>query len=104
MNINPFELMKQLGSIESQMKAMKEDLAKLTSTGSSGAGLVEVTVNGEYKVVNLSINPVIIDKNEHDTLEVLIQSAFNDATQKLKDIIEDYTRRKLAQAGIGDKK
>lgn len=94
--------MKQLGSIEGQMKQMKEEMSKLTSTGSAGAGLVEVTINGDFQVQKISINEIMIDKNEKDTLEVLIQSAFNDATQKMKSIIEDATRRKLQQAGLGN--
>ena len=95
--------MKQLGSIEGQMKSMKEEISKLTATGSSGAGLVEVTLNGDYQIISMKINPVIIDKNEQDTLEVLIQSAFNDATAKLKNNIEDYTKRKIAQSGLASK-
>lgn len=82
------------------MKQMKEEMSKLTSTGSAGAGLVEITINGDFIVQKIDINPVMIDKNEKDTLEVLIQSAFNDATVKMKAIIEDATRRRLQAAGV----
>ena len=95
--------MKQLGSIEGQMKVMKEEISKLTATGSSGAGLVEVTLNGDYQILSMHINPVIIEKSEQDTLEVLIQSAFNDATAKLKNNIEEYGKRKLAASGLAGK-
>ena len=93
-------MMKQLGSLESQMKQMKEEMSKFTATGSAGAGLVEVTVNGDFLVQKIEINPVMIDKEEKGTLEVLIQSAFNDAINKLRVIIEEETRRKLQSAGL----
>lgn len=93
--------MKQLGTIESKMKGMKEEISKITAVGSSGAGLVEVELNGDYQVLRFTINPVIIDKNEKNTMEVLIQSAFNDATQKIKGLIEEYTVRELQKSGIG---
>ena len=101
MNINPFEMMKQLGSLESRMKAMKEEISKITAEGSSGAGLVSVTLNGEYQVQKFSINPVIIEKSEKDTMEVLIQSAFNDASQKIKKISEEFMMRELQNSGLG---
>ena len=101
MNLNPFEMMKQLGTRESRMKGMKEEISKITADGSSGAGLVEVTLNGDYQVLKFSINPVIIEKSEKDTMEVLIQSAFNDASQKIRKLTEEYTIRELQKSGIG---
>ena len=38
-----------MGSLQSQMKTIKEEIAKITATGSAGAGLVEATVNGATK-------------------------------------------------------
>ena len=80
---------------------MKEEISKITADGSSGAVLVEVTLNGDYQVLKFSINPVIIEKSEKDTMEVLIQSAFNDASQKIRKLTEEYTIRELQKSGIG---
>ena len=100
LNFNPFELMKQMGTIEAQMKTIKEQLAKLTVTGSAGAGMVEVTINGEYQVLSVDVAEIIIDKNEKEMLQVMIASAFNDASNKMKSIIEDFTKREAAKLGI----
>ena len=94
---NPFEMMKQLAQIEKMMKSMKADLPKMTAVGSSGAGLVEVTINGDMQVQELHINPVIIEKDQKDMMEVLIQSAFNDAIQKIKANMEDAVKRSITQ-------
>ncbi len=88
-------MMKQLGQIEKYMKETSDEVQKLTATGSAGAGLVEVTVNGKFQVVSLNINPVILDKQQKDMAEVLIQSAFNEAITKLTAIIEERARRML---------
>ena len=98
--MNPFELLKQMGTIETQMKTIKEQLSLLTATGSSGAGLVEVSINGDYHVERIEINPVMLNPDDKSTLEVLLVSAFNDATEKMKSNIEDYTRQKLSSMGI----
>ncbi len=90
-------MMKQLAQIEKMMKSMKADLPKMTAVGSSGAGLVEVTINGDMQVQELHINPVIIEKDQKDMMEVLIQSAFNDAIQKIKANMEDAVKRSITQ-------
>mgnify|MGYP002512131493 CR=1 FL=1 len=92
--------MKKMGTIEAQMKTIKEQLAKLTATGSAGAGMVEVTINGEYQVVSVNIAEIIINKKKKDMLQVMIASAFNDASAKMKTNIEDYTKREAAKLGI----
>ena len=98
--MNPFELLKQMGTIETQMKTIKEQLSLLKATGSSGAGLVEVSINVDYHVERIEINPVMLNPDDKSTLEVLLVSAFNDATEKMKSNIEDYTRQKLSSMGI----
>ncbi|MDY5931409.1 MAG: YbaB/EbfC family nucleoid-associated protein [Candidatus Ornithospirochaeta sp.] len=82
------------------MKTIKEQLSLLKATGSSGAGLVEVSINGDYHVERIEINPVMLNPDDKSTLEVLLVSAFNDATEKMKSNIEDYTRQKLSSMGI----
>lgn len=100
MNINPFELMKQMGTIESKMKSVKDEIEKLTATGSAGAGLVEVTMNGNFKILSINIADIVIDKNEKNTLEVLITSAVNDAGDKIRREVEAYTKRQAEAIGL----
>ena len=90
--MNPFELMKAMGSIQSQMKTIKEEIAKITATGSSGAGLVEATVNGEFAVQKITISDSAMAMNDKNTLEVLIASAVNDAVEKVKAETEAKSR------------
>lgn len=92
--------MKKMGTIEAQMKTIKESLSKLTATGSAGAGMVEVSINGEYQVLSVNVAEIIIDKNEKDMLQVMIASAFNDASNKMKLMIEEFTKREAAKLGI----
>ena len=90
--MNPFELMKAMGSIQSQMKTIKEELSRITATGSAGAGLVEATVNGEFLVQKITISDSAMAMNDKGALEVLIASAVNDATAKVKEATEARSR------------
>ena len=87
-----------MGNLESQMKKLKEKMSSITATGSAGAGMVEVTINGEYQVQSLNINEAIV--GDKTTLEVLVVSAFNDATQKMKLALEEYAKHQASQMGF----
>ena len=101
MTNNPFEFMKQMGTLEAQMKNIKSQLSGITATGNSGAGMVEVTVNGEHKVVSISINDIMLSPENKNMIETLVTSAFNDATDKLNIAVEDFSKRQLQNLGLG---
>jgi len=100
MNFNPFELAKQMGNLETRMKKMKEEISSIKATGYSGAGMVEITINGEYQVSSININESIIDKDDKTTLEVLLISAFNDATNKIKQATEEFAKNQASMMGL----
>ena len=101
MTNNPFEFMKQMGTLEAQMKNIKSQLSGITATGNAGAGMVEVTVNGEHKVVSISINDIMLSPENKNMIETLDTSAFNDATDKLNIAVEDFSKRQLQNLGLG---
>lgn len=83
--MNPFDLIKNMQNLQSQMQQMQSKLEKMRATGSSGAGMVEITVNGKMEVQSIKIAPEIVDPNDIKTLEVLIASAFNGAVQEIQE-------------------
>ena len=93
--------MKQMGTLEAQMKNIKSQLSGITATGNAGAGMVEVTVNGEHKVVSISINDIMLSPENKNLIETLVTSAFNDATDKLNIAVEDFSKRQLQNLGLG---
>ena len=93
--------MKQMGTLEAQMKNIKSQLSGITATGNAGAGMVEVTVNGEHKVLSISINDIMLSPENKNMIETLVTSAFNDATDKLNIAVEDFSKRQLQNLGLG---
>ena len=93
--------MKQMGTLEAQMKNIKSQRSGITATGNAGAGMVEVTVNGEHKVVSISINDIMLSPENKNMIETLVTSAFNDATDKLNIAVEDFSKRQLQNLGLG---
>ena len=54
----------------------------ITVTGSAGAGLVNITVNGKGRVTSVQISEQVYELGDVHTAEVLIAAAFNDAVEK----------------------
>jgi DNA-binding YbaB/EbfC family protein len=89
MNINPFDLMKQ-------MESFQEKLADVSATGSAGGGMVEIDLNGKLEVLAVRIAPEAIEGGDTEMLEDLITAAFSNALEKTKEAI---TREVGAMAG-----
>ena len=83
------------------MKTIKEQLSTITATGNAGAGMVEVTVNGDHRVVSININDIMLSPENKGMVETLVTSAFNDANDKLNTAIEEYTKRQIQNMGLG---
>jgi DNA-binding YbaB/EbfC family protein len=79
-------IMEQARGMQEKMAKIQEDLAQKTITGSSGGGMVLVTVNGQGDVISMSIEKAVIDPGESEMLQDLIVSATNDAIRKSKEL------------------
>lgn len=84
--MNPFELLKNAQTIKENMAKMQEILPTIQATGNAGAGMVEITINGKFTVIDVKIEESVTDDLE--TLQLLIQSAFNDASVKLQQKLQ----------------
>ena len=89
MNINPFDIMKQMGTFQ-------EKLADISATGSAGGGMVQIEMNGKLEVLAVRIAPEALEGGDAELLEDLVTAAFANALEKTKEAI---TREAGAMAG-----
>ena len=78
-------LMKQANQMQLKMKKLQEELATREFTGTSGGGAVTAKVNGDNKVLALTINPEVATGGDVEMLQDLVTSAVNDALKVAKD-------------------
>jgi DNA-binding YbaB/EbfC family protein len=71
------------------MQELNERLRSERVTGSAGAGLIEVEMNGLGQVVRLRIDPTLVERQEREMIEDLVPAAVNDASQKAKQLYAD---------------
>jgi len=79
-------IMEQARGMQEKMAKIQQDLAQKTITGSSGGGMVTVTVNGQGDVLSIAIENAVIDPAEQEMLQDLIVAATNDGIRKAKEL------------------
>lgn len=75
------QLMKQANQMQTRMKKVQEELAQQQYEATSGGGAVTVKVNGEYKMISLTINPEVIKSGDVEMVQDLILTATNEAVK-----------------------
>jgi len=78
-------LMKQANQMQIKMKKLQEELATREFNGTSGGGAVTAKVNGDNKVLALTIDPEVMKGSDVEMLQDLVTSAINDALKVAKE-------------------
>jgi len=86
---NLFKLFKDFQKLQGEIKKIQEELVKEEVTGSSGAGMVEVTVNGKLEVVDVKIEKRLLEGRDMQMLQDLIVAAVNDALRKAQERVRE---------------
>jgi len=76
------KMMKTAQEMQNKMAQMQEDLASISVTGESGAGLVKATANAKGSLTGLDIDASIFNPDEKEVVEDLILAAVKDAQAK----------------------
>jgi len=82
------QLMKQAQEMQANMKKAQEEMASLSVTGESGAGMVRITMTCQHQVQAIEIDDTLVG-DDKEMLEDLITAAFNDAIRKVEKTVQE---------------
>ena len=82
------QLMKQAQQMQADMQKAQEEMASLTVTGESGAGLVRITMTCKHEIKALQIDDSLLS-DDKEMLEDLIIAAFNDAQRRVESTVQE---------------
>jgi len=80
MNINPMELVKQMGLFQEKLNA-------INATGSAGGGMVVIELNGKFEVTAVQISPEIFEGGDVEIVQDLVMAAFSDGLEKIREAL-----------------
>lgn len=96
--------MKGVGNLQKMLKTAKEmqeklqgELAEMRVEGTSGGGMVTVTLDGTKSLMSVRIDPEVVNKEDVEMLQDLILAAFNDAGAK----VDEDVSQKMGKFGMG---
>ncbi len=81
-------MMKKLQDMQAEMTRTQTEVEEAEYSASAGGGAVEVKVNGKHEVLEVKIQPDVVDPDDVEILSDMIMAATNEAIRKAIDTME----------------
>jgi len=78
-------IMKQVQKLTEDRERMEEELAEERIEATSGGGMVTAVVNGVPQLLEVKINPEVVDPDDVEMLQDLVVSAVREALDKASE-------------------
>jgi len=79
-------LMRQAQKMQEEALRAQQEVDESVVEGSASGGMVTVKLSGAKNLLEVKINPAVVDPDDVEMLEDLIVAAVNDATAKADDL------------------
>lgn len=97
--MNSFDLLKNTQAIKEQTEKLKEELASIRVEGSSGGKMVVVTMNGQFEMIDIKLDPICVDNRDVQMLQDLIVAAHKNAMENVQEQIKAKSSSLLGGLG-----
>ena len=79
-------LMKHAHTMGPKMQAAMDELKDRQVTGETGGGMIIVTANGLTQILSVTIDPLLIERNDWEMIGDLLPAAINQAIANSKQL------------------
>jgi DNA-binding YbaB/EbfC family protein len=86
-------ILKQAQEIHGKIAQLQEEMAGKTVETSSGGGMVSIVMNGKQEVLNLRIDPEVVNREDVEMLQDLIVAAVNEAIRKSQEMMTEEMKK-----------
>ena len=81
------QLQKMMKQAQSMQESLEAEMSQLSVEGSSGGGVVAVTMDGKKNLKSIKISPDAVDPDDLEMLEDLILAAVSEASRKVDETL-----------------
>ena len=96
------EIMKQAQAMQQKVTELQEELGNKRFTAASGGGMVEVTVTGHLRVVEVKIEPGLIADGDREMIQDLTAAAVNAAMEQAQRGVQAEMQKMTGGLGLPD--
>ncbi|MFY9177384.1 MAG: YbaB/EbfC family nucleoid-associated protein [Caldicoprobacterales bacterium] len=97
---NMNNLMRQAKKMQEQMLKMQEELEEKTVEASAGGGVVTVVANGKKEIIEITIDPSVVDPDDVEMLQDLIMAAANEALRQAEEMVQSEMSKITGGMGL----
>ena len=94
-------MIRQAQKMQEDMAALQEDLEAREYEISAGGGVVGVKINGKHEILNIRIEPEIVDPDDIETLSDILVAAVNEAIKKVDAVSAEEMGKITGGMGAG---
>lgn len=92
--------MQAMQQMQAKMEALQEEINEMETTASSGGGAVSVKVNGKKELVEINLQPEVVDPDDIEMLQDLILTAANEALRQMEEISNNEMNKLTGSLGL----
>ena len=78
-------ILKNAKKMQDEISKIQDELEDLRVAGTAGGGMVEAIANGKQQIIEIKIEPEIVQSEDKEMLEDLIVAAVNQALQAAQE-------------------
>ena len=78
-------MIRQAQKMQEDMEALQADLDAREYDISAGGGVIGVKINGKREILNITIEPEVVDPDDIETLSDLLVAAVNEAIKRVDE-------------------
>jgi DNA-binding YbaB/EbfC family protein len=82
-------IMKQAQQMQKRMGELQEELERKQVEASAGGGMVTAVVSGKQQLLDLKIDPSVIDPDDVEMLQDLVTAAVNEAIKQSQQMASE---------------
>ena len=87
------ELFAKAQEMQSRLAKVQQELARRTVEASAGGGMVTVVASGELRIIEIRIEPGLIESGDRAMLQDLVAAAVNAALADAQKMVQEEMQR-----------
>ena len=92
-------LFRQAQQLQEKLASVQQEIGARTVEASAGGGMVTAVINGKLELVQIRIEPSLLESPDVEMLQDLVVAAVNEAMEKSKEMAS--TKMQSMAAGLG---
>ena len=97
---NMNKMMKQVQKMQADMAKLQEELEEKTVEATAGGGAVKVVANGKNEILEIEIDPDILDPEDVEMVQDIIMAACNEALRNAQELVNQEMSKVTGKMNI----